>query len=246
MRRAGFDVHRIRTPGLVRLSKSTLLFELDDQFRGIVADGVGRAGAGPSGDGEGSVRIVQRLYNLAQLVDFTAGVGGLVVECGCYRGLSSYVLSRYLQAETPSFTGASFHVFDSFQGLSPLSDHDTKRDPRVQAGMFAASLDEVRRTLADFPDITYHPGWIPESLADAPAGPYRLVHVDLDLHDPTRAALDFFYPRLAPGGVMVCDDFGSVRWPGARTAVEDFCAATGARLLRLSSGQALVTGPAAP
>ncbi len=189
------------------------------------------------------MRVTQRLYNLAQMVDFTAGVEGLVVECGCYRGLSSYLLSRYLAAESPSFTGASFHVFDSFEGLSPLSDHDTTRDPRVQAGMFAASLDVVRHTLADFPDITFHQGWIPESLAAAPAGPYRLVHVDLDLHDPTRAALEFFYPLLAPGGVMVCDDFGSVRWPGARTAVEGFCSETGARLLRLSSGQAVVLGP---
>jgi hypothetical protein len=242
----GFDVHRLRPPGLVRLTKSTLLFELDDQFQGIVAAGAARAGAGPSGDGEGSVRIIQRLYNLAQMVDFTAGVDGLVAECGCYRGLSSYVLGRYLAAETPSFTGACLHVFDSFEGLSPLGDHDTKRDPRVQAGMFAASLDVVRHTLAEFPDIAYHPGWIPESLVGAPAGPYRLVHVDLDLHDPTRAALEFFHPRLAVGGVLVCDDFGSVRWPGARTAVEGFCSASGARLLRLSSGQALILGPDSP
>ncbi|MEA2972503.1 MAG: O-methyltransferase [Actinomycetota bacterium] len=239
-------MHRLRPPGLVRLSKSTLLFELDDQFQAILADGASRAGAGPTGDGEGSVRVIQRLYNLAQCVDFTAGVKGLVVECGCYRGLSSYVLSRYLAAEDPAFTGASVHVFDSFEGLSPLGDHDTKRDPRVQAGMFAASLDVVRQTLADFPDITFHPGWIPASLAGAPLGPYRLVHVDLDLHDPTRAALEYFYPLLAGGGVLVCDDFGSVRWPGARTAVEDFCSETGARLLRLSSGQALVLGPDSP
>ena len=192
------------------------------------------------------MRITQRLYNLAQMVEFTSGVPGLVGECGCYRGLSSYLLSRYLQAEEPSYDGASLHVFDSFQGLSPLGDHDTKRDPRVAAGMFAASLGEVRQTLADFPGITYHPGWIPESLTGAPDGPYRLVHVDLDLHDPTRAALEFFYPRLAPGGALVCDDFGSVRWPGARTAVEGFCSETGARLLRLSSGQALVMAPVSP
>ena len=231
---------------MVRVTKSTLLFELDQQFRDVVAEGVRRSRSGPADGGEGSVRITQRLYNLAQMVELTKGVSGLVGECGCYRGLSAYLLSRYLQAENPSYDGAPLHVFDSFQGLSPLGDHDTKRDPRVTAGMFAASLDEVRQTLADFPGITYHPGWIPESLTGAPDGPYRLVHVDLDLHDPTRAALEFFYPRLAPGGALVCDDFGSVRWPGARTAVEGFCSETGARLLRLSSGQALVLGPVSP
>lgn len=42
---------------------------------------------------------------------------------------------------------------------------------------------------------------------------------------------------------MVCDDYGSVRWPGAGTAVDNFCSASNVPLLRLASGQAMIFGP---
>jgi O-methyltransferase len=252
-RTLGFDVHRVRPPGLLRITKSTLLFEMDQEFRAVVAEAVARSQSGPWGEGEGPTRETQRLYNLAQLVPFTAAAAdGAVVECGCFRGLSAYVLCRYLRAEDSSFKGSGMHLFDSFEGISAPTANDGVGDPRIPIGktkrakgMFKASIDEVRAVLEDFPDITFHPGWIPDTFtaADAPAGPFRLVHLDLDVHDPTRASLDYFVPRLAPGGAVLCDDFGSLRWPGARKAVEEYCAETGARLLRMSSGQALVLSP---
>lgn len=251
----GVDVHRVRPPGLIRITKSTLLFELDEEFNAVVAEAVARSQSGPSGEGEGPTRETQRLYNLAQLVDFTAGADGDVVECGCFRGLSAYILCRYLRAEDPGFKGSGMHLFDSFEGISAPTPADGVGDPRIPIGktkrakgMFKAGIDEVRAVLEDFPDITFHRGWIPDtfSVAGTPEGPFRLVHLDLDVHDPTRASLDYFVPRLAPGGAVLCDDFGSLRWPGARKAVEEFCAESGARLLRMSSGQALVLSPPSP
>jgi predicted O-methyltransferase YrrM len=79
----------------------------------------------------------------------------------------------------------------------------------------------VRRGLAAFPAVEFHPGWIPQSFAGLREMTYRFVHLDLDLHDPTLAALEYFYPRMVKGGILVCDDYS---WPGARKAIEDFCA----------------------
>jgi hypothetical protein len=92
------------------------------------------------------------------------------------------------------------------------------------AGHFAASLDEVREALCAFPRIEYFPGWIPEAFPDEPGARYRFVHLDVDLFQPTRDSLEYFYPKLIPGGMIVCDDYG---WPGARKAIDDFCARTG-------------------
>lgn len=252
-RRLGIDLHRARPPGQPHITKSTLLFELDESFTQVVAEGVARSGSGPSGDGEGPSRHSQRLYNLAQMVDFTAGVEGLIVECGCYRGLSSYVVCSYLRAQDSQFDGETFHIFDSFEGLSTLTSADGVGDPRIpigkakrRSGMFAATVEEVLEVLGDFPAVQLHRGWIPESFAGVAEASYRFVHIDVDLHDPTRAALEYFYPRLSAGGVIVCDDFGSIRWPGAREAVESFCRQTDARLLRMSSGQALIIRPPNP
>jgi len=104
-------------------------------------------------------------------------------------------------------------------------------------GWFAAPLEIVRQGLAEFPDVHYHPGWIPSSFAGMPERRYRFVHLDLDLHDPTLAALEYFYPRLVPGAVVVCDDY---QWPGERKAIQDFCARQGISFATTPTGQAVL------
>jgi len=55
----------------------------------------------------------------------------------------------------------------------------------------------------------------------------------VNLHQPTRAATEFCWDRLVPGGIMVFDDYG---WPatfGARTAIDEVCAARGAEVICL-------------
>jgi hypothetical protein len=49
------------------------------------------------------------------------------------------------------------------------------------------------------------------------------VHVDLTLFDATLAALEYFYPKLSAGGVILCD--GSPFCPGVEKAVDFFSSA---------------------
>lgn len=240
----------MRPAGQPLLTRSTLDFELDQDFARLIDHAVDRSGSGPRGEGVGPFRQRQRLYNLLQLPGLTRGVTGVVVECGTYRGLSAYLFCQALREEDPAYTGKGFHVFDSFEGISGPTAEDRAGDPRIpsgksrHAGMFQAGADVVRATLSDFPDVELHPGWIPESLAGF-AEPARFVYLDLDVHEPTKAALAHFYPLLSPGGALLCDDYGSIRWPGVTAAVEEFCAGTAfdGRLLRLSTGQALLLRP---
>ena len=50
----------------------------------------------------------------------------------------------------------------------------------------------------------------------------------------------FFYPRMAPGGVMVFDDYGAPTCPGVQQAVDEFFAGKPERPLYLPTGQAVV------
>ena len=187
-----------------------------------------------------------RLHTLVQLLGETGVIDGDVAECGCYQGLSSYLMCSYLRKRAPGFRGARYHIFDSFQGLSEPTLEDDVPDGAEQAerirtmcvtGAFAASLGEVKRNLAGFPEIEFHPGWIPLSFHRLPERRYRFVHVDVDLYDPTLESFEYFYPRLAPGGIMVSDDFV---WPGARRAIEEFCSARNIRCDVTPHDQAVV------
>jgi hypothetical protein len=37
-----------------------------------------------------------------------------------------------------------------------------------------------------------------------------------------KAALECFYPRVSPGGILLLHDYSSGHWPGVRQAVDEF------------------------
>lgn len=192
------------------------------------------------------LRRRSRFHELGRLFDETTGLEGDVAECGCFRGLSSHLLLGRMKRADRAFDGSGYHVFDSFEGLSEPAAADAvtgdgpvaERVRRMcKRGWFAAPLEVVKQGLAEFPGVEYHKGWIPQSLQGLPERRYRFVHLDLDLHDPTLGALEYFFPRLVPGAVVVCDDYD---WPGERKAVDGFCARQGLTVATTAHGQAVL------
>ena len=53
---------------------------------------------------------------------------------------------------------------------------------------------------------------------------FCLVHIDCDLYSPAISALEYFYPRMVPGGFIVIHDYSSLGWSGAERAVDEFFA----------------------
>jgi len=192
-------------------------------------------------------RLRQR--HLIGLLRSTTGVPGDVAECGCFRGMSSHLICSFLRMEDARFDGTGYHVFDSFQGLSDPTDDDAippgwsnEEGLRMmtQRGSFAAPLAEVQDNLRAFPGIRFHAGWIPLTFRDQPERSYRFVHVDVDLFDPTLDAFAYFYPRLAPGGIVITDDYS---WPGARQAVHEYAADHGLEVRVSPYEQAYLRNP---
>ncbi len=188
-----------------------------------------------------------RHENLIRLFSRTQNVSGEVAECGCARGLSSMELCLSIEADRPGWRGTGFHIFDSFEGLSApqAEDRDVQGISAPEAkrilgmmrrGNLAFPLEQVRAIFSKtYPEVALHPGWIPESFTGLPEQRYRFVHVDVDLYRPTLGAFTYFYPRLEQGGMLVTDDYN---WPGARKAVDEFCAANGVEAQLTNTNQA--------
>ncbi len=192
------------------------------------------------------LRRILRFHELVRQLQRVVTLSGDIAECGCYRGMSSFLLCSYLRHHDVQFDGSGYHIFDSFQGLSaPTSEDDIPADdPNVGhlsqmmgAGHFAASLNTVQHNLSAFPRIAYHSGWIPLTFERLPERKYRFVHVDVDLYDPTWSCLEYFYPRMMAGAVLVSDDHS---WPGARKAIEEFCAEKSVAFAVSKYGQAII------
>jgi hypothetical protein len=59
-----------------------------------------------------------RFYNLLSFHRWVADVSGWQVECGCWKGLSSYMLNHQSKRLNPAHDGSGFMIIDSFEGLS--------------------------------------------------------------------------------------------------------------------------------
>jgi O-methyltransferase len=152
-------------------------------------------------------------------------VPGAVVELGCNAGYTSVWLARIIEDLAP---GRPLHLYDSFAGLPSRSRYDAY----LQEGDCRASADEV---LANFdtwnltaPQI--HAGWFEETLAADCPDQICFGYLDGDFYESIKTSLAYVYPRLAPGGVIVVDDYCDLdvnprAWdglPGVKQACDDY------------------------
>lgn len=180
-----------------------------------------------------------RCYMLLELARQLRDVPGHFAECGSRHGKSSLFLLTGLGADSDK----TLHIFDSFDGLSSpgVNDRDAAGAMHWAHRDLAVPEDIVRRNLEGYGDrLDVHKGWIPERFHEVEDERFALVHIDVDLYEPTRDAVAFFYPRVSPGGMIICDDYGSALCPGAKRAIDEFFADKPERVLSLPTGQSLV------
>ena len=183
-------------------------------------------------EGVRNYHSLDRKYTIDQLAQMAVNIPGDTAECGAYKGASSYFICRRTKG-----ANKHHHVFDSFEGLSSPGERDGQY---WTAGDLSATEEEIRGNLAEFDFVRYHKGWIPERFSEVSDGRFSLVHLDVDLYQPTLDSLAFFYERMSRGGVIVCDDDGFISCPGARRAMDEFFKDKDEPVVRLPTGQAMV------
>jgi len=182
---------------------------------------------------------VDRLYTIWQAVESLPPSARAVAEVGVYRGGSAWLMADALRR---SGREMPFYVCDTFQGHVEVDDSvDGVHRPGVQFTRVKA--EKVAKYLREFPFIRMQVGDIRETApAFAGESAFGLVHLDVDVYPITRFCLDFFGPRVVPGGMMVMDDYGTTTCEGVKRAVDEFTASNpGFRVMHLLTGQAVVT-----
>jgi len=141
-----------------------------------------------------------------------------VAELGAYKGGNAL-----LAALVATLQGSSrpYHIVDSFEGFPELSAHD----PADASKMFRdSSFADIAEMFAAFPHVRLHRGFIPDVLRQLPDQHYGVVYYDCDLYQPAVDSLQYFFPRLSPGGFLLVHDYlpklGG--FDGVRKAVDEF------------------------
>jgi hypothetical protein len=126
----------------------------------------------------------------------TECVEGEIAEVGTSHGGSARLIGLYSN-------GKPIHVFDTFEGLPKPDSVD---DARFFEGQYACSLENVRNYLQGLP-VEFHQGVFPKSAAPVQDRRFSFVHLDVDLYRGTLDSLEFFYPRMNAGAILISHDY---------------------------------------
>jgi hypothetical protein len=132
-----------------------------------------------------------------------------MAEVGVSTGGSAKMISDCAPSRT-------LHLFDTFEGLPAPHALDS---PRFKPGQYASDFEKVQQYLRAS-NVKFYKGYFPETTKDVPDVRFAFVHLDADLYESTKAGLEWFYPRMSPGAILICHDF--VTSEGVNRAFEEF------------------------
>ena len=175
---------------------------------------------------ERSLVSPDRLRVIRDCVLATNHLVGELAELGVYRGGTARLLANFAP-------DASIHLFDTFAGMPA----DDAADGGHRQGDFGdTDLPAVIEYVGN-PNARYYAGVFPDAMMPPEDTRYRFVHIDCDIYQSLCAALDYFTPRMVPGGIMVFDDYGLPSCPSVKPLVD---AAFGERVEVIAEYQAVV------
>ncbi len=153
---------------------------------------------------------------------------GAMAEVGVYQGCSAKLISI-------ASSGRPLHLFDTFAGLpEPLAQEQTHLHRRQYHG----SLEAVENFLAGHRNIKVHPGEFPATASACEGLKFSFVHLDVDLETSMRACLEFFYPRMIPGGIILTHDYSWLA--GVKRACDTFLAHRREQMIEMPTSQAML------
>jgi hypothetical protein len=169
-----------------------------------------------------------RVLNFFQLLQAANQLPeGDYIELGSHRGFSLRVIHKFMDSSRTLYALDTFEGFDKRDIAVEKQNYDT---PWTVGSFAPTSTDRVARYVGDgsIPkNLKLIQGWFPESFKGLEGRRWRFVHIDFDLYQPIKSALEMLWPPLLPGGILMVHDYGSYGFPGARKAVNEFCEGIG-------------------
>jgi O-methyltransferase len=157
-------------------------------------------------------RLYMLLLNISRVLK--DNIPGDLAEIGVYKGNTARIL-----AEAARAGGRRLYLFDTFGGFDAA---DFNASEPASASFRDTSLAAVKEFVGTS-SVEFIVGRFPDSLSGiAMPDRFAIVHLDCDLYKPTAAALDYFYPRLSAGGLLILHDYSSGHWSGCAQAIDEF------------------------
>ena len=172
-------------------------------------------------------------------------IPGDFVECGVNAGFMSSAIMHCLGWKRIEKV---FFLIDTFSGpvLSQYSDEEVERGQKRVAedamakGAYIMDPDLARANFADWPNTEIVQGVVPDVLEQLKVDRVAFLHLDMNCARPERAAFEYFWEKLSPGGVVLLDDYAAYGYDALAKAIDEAARARGTEVLSLPTGQGLI------
>jgi hypothetical protein len=165
------------------------------------------------------------LYELYKKI---AGVPGDIVECGVFKGASFMRLVNFralLESHSARKRVIGFDTFGKFPLTSNTQDLALREEFINVAGDESIGKEQFEHLLAQrkISNVELIDGLIEETapafVQMNPKWRISLLHIDTDLYEPAKIAMEVLYPHIVKGGLLVMDNYGV--FPGETKAVNE-------------------------
>lgn len=164
---------------------------------------------------------------------------GDFVECGVHTGILSHAVCDYVDFAQHN---ASFWLFDTFEGIpeQQLAASEQANAEYFNENYYFDCFDIVQKSFAKYPNVHLVKGLIPASLEQAEINAVSYLSIDLNNAYAEVAALEYFWDKMSPSGMIILDDYGFSAHLEQKTAIDAFLASKGYNAVTLPTGQGLV------
>jgi hypothetical protein len=107
-------------------------------------------------------------------------------------------------------------------------------------GSYVTDLERVRANFAEWHNAVIIQGVVPDILPTISITHVAFLHIDMNCAYPERAAFEFFWERLSPGGMVLLDDFAHRGYEQQAIEIAALASAKGVEVLSVPTGQGII------
>lgn len=155
-------------------------------------------------------------------------VEGEIAEAGVDCGECSWVINA-------AFPDRKMYLYDTFTGFDQRDVEIEKQNRYTTKSFFENSnyfkrerfqsseeqMEFVKKRLQHPENVSFRKGYFPETAKGEKDNRFAFVSLDMDLYQPIRKGIEFFYPCLNKGGFMMIHDYNHREFLGIKKAVAE-------------------------
>ena len=182
-------------------------------------------------------RDLPRLLAHYEIFKEIVNLPGSIIELGVFTGCGLFTWANLLETFCPGDRIRKVIGFDDFRGYHNFSSTDKHAKDFVIQHSHKLEIDEglidellelhtndnllkgVERALLIKGDISKT---VPEFAESSKGLRISLLYLDANLYEPTKAALDYLFPLVVPGGIIAFNAYGQHPWEGETRALDEF------------------------